>query len=143
MQEAIDPSLPPIQTSKIDIYNLEESFPPHYPTCPFQTSASACHTLLLMDLQDGKWIKEEKMSDSLRDTSVPGTWCFAFSKLNDNYLLSLCLQPLILLGFEDRLLWFHDTINIGRAFLSFLSFLNRSGVAWSGSVALMLCRLRL
>ena len=55
-------------------------------------------------------------------------------------MLSLCLQPLILLSFEDRLLWFHDTINIGRAFLSFLS---HSGVAWSGSVALLLCRLRL
>ena len=38
-------------------------------------------------------------------------FCF-FSKLNDKYLLSLCLQPLILLGFEDRLLvmvsWYHQ-----------------------------------
>ena len=45
----------------------------------FQTSASTCCTLLLMDLQDGKWIKEEKMSKSLRDTSEPGTWCFVLS----------------------------------------------------------------
>ena len=46
---------------------------------------------------------------------------------------------MILLSFEDRLLWFHDTINIGRAFLSFL---NRSGVAWSENVALLLCWMR-
>ena len=80
-----------------------------------------------------KLIKKEKMSESLRDTSEPSTWCFVFSKL-----MSLCLQPVILLSFEDRLLWFHDTINIGRAFLSFL---DRSGVAWSGSIALLLCRM--
>jgi hypothetical protein len=36
-------------------------------------------------------------------------------------LLSLYLQPPISLSFQDRLLWFHDTINIGRALLSFLS----------------------
>ena len=29
--------------------------------------------------QDGKWIKEEKMSESLRDTSEPGAWCFVLS----------------------------------------------------------------
>ena len=29
--------------------------------------------------QDGKWIKEEKMSASLRDTDEPGTWCFVLS----------------------------------------------------------------
>ena len=82
-----------------------------------------------MSLQDGKWIREEKMSESVR-VHVQArhlVFCF-FSKLNNEYLLSLCLQPVILLSFEDRLLWFHDTINIGRAFLSFL---NRSGVAWS------------
>jgi len=44
----------------------------------FQTSASTCR-MLLMDLQDGKWIGEEKMSASLRDTDEPGTWCFVFS----------------------------------------------------------------
>ena len=96
----------------------------------FQTSASTCCTLLLMDLQDGKWTREEKMSASLRDTSEPGTWCFVFSKLNGICLLSLCLQPVILLSFEDRLLWFPDTINIGRAFLSFCSNLLSVG-RWS------------
>ena len=29
--------------------------------------------------QDGKWIREEKMSASLRDTSEPGAWCFVLS----------------------------------------------------------------
>ena len=33
------------------------------------------------------------MSESLRDTSEPGTWCFVFSKLNYTCLLGLCLQP--------------------------------------------------
>ena len=47
----------------------------------FQSSASTCRTLLLMDLQDGKWIKEEKMSENLRDTSEPGTWCFVFQQV--------------------------------------------------------------
>ena len=57
----------------------------------FQTSASTCCTLLLMDLQDGKSIKEEKMSESLRDTSEPGTWCFALSSFDhtDTCLVSL------------------------------------------------------
>ena len=45
----------------------------------FQTSASTCYTSFLMSLQDGKWIREEKMSESVRDTSKPGTWCFVFS----------------------------------------------------------------
>ena len=79
----------PIAASKIDIYSQQDEplFVP--PTSllvavasmtkqdgTFQTSASTCCTLLLMDLQDGKWIREEKMSESLRDTSEPGTWCF-------------------------------------------------------------------
>ena len=101
----------------------------------FQSRASTCRTLLLMDLQDGKWIREDEEAPVNRGTSKPGTWCFVFSKLNDFYLLSLCLH-LILLSFEDRLLCFQDTINIGRAVLSC------SGVAWSGSVALLLCRMR-
>ena len=29
--------------------------------------------------QHGKWIREEKMSASLRDTSEPGAWCFVLS----------------------------------------------------------------
>ena len=63
----------------------------------FQTSALTCRTLLLMDLQDGKWIKEDEEAPVNRGTSKPGTWCFVFSKLNDFYLLSLRLQPVILL----------------------------------------------
>ena len=81
-----------------------------------------------------------KKRQSIVARPSPALGVLFFSKLNNNYLLSLCLQPVILLSFEDRLLWFQDTINIGRAVLSFL---NRSGVAWSGSVALLLCRLRL
>ena len=32
-----------------------------------------------MDLQDGNWTREEKMSASLRDTDEPITWCFVLS----------------------------------------------------------------
>ena len=84
MREAIDPSSPRIQTSKIDIYSLKESLPPHYPTCPFQTST--CRTLLLMDLQDGNWTREEKMSASLRNTDEPITWYFVLSSFNHAWL---------------------------------------------------------
>ena len=72
-----------IAASKIDVYSQQDE-PLFVPLTSllvgtFQTSASTCCTLLLMDLQDGKWIKEEKMSKSLRDTSEPGTWCFVLS----------------------------------------------------------------
>ncbi|CAK8989682.1 unnamed protein product [Durusdinium trenchii] len=49
LKKAIDPSLPPIQTSKIDVYSLK----------------------------DGSWIREEKMSASLRDTDE--TDCYGFT----------------------------------------------------------------
>ena len=45
----------------------------------FQTSASTCCTLLLMDLQDGKWIREDEEAPVNRGTSEPGTWCFVLS----------------------------------------------------------------
>ena len=91
MHEAIDPSLSPIQTSEIEIYSLKDSFaiffhhPPHYLTWPFETVLQVVvwvlwyASLLITDLQDGKWIREEKMSASLRDTDEPSTWCFVLS----------------------------------------------------------------
>ena len=45
----------------------------------FQTSASTCCTLLLMDLQDGKWIRKDEEAPVNRGTSKPGAWCFVFS----------------------------------------------------------------
>ena len=45
----------------------------------FQTSASTCCTLLLMDLQDGKWNKEDEEAAVNRGRSKPSTWCFVLS----------------------------------------------------------------
>jgi len=56
---------------------------PHPTPCtpPSQLAFAALWfaSLLIADLQDGSWIREEKMSASLRDTDEPITWCFVLS----------------------------------------------------------------
>ena len=76
--------------------------------------------------QDGKWIKEEKMSESLRDTSEPGAWCFVLSSFwqcfGSDWCHCLQLSDVFLLpplSIQVRLLWFHDIINVSVSLTAF------------------------
>ena len=94
-----------------------------------------------MDLQDGNWTREEKMSASLRDTDEPITWCFVLSSFCNafvqidvivyNFLMYFVLLPP--LSIQVRLLWFHDTISVSvsLSFLGNLQWLDGNGVPWS------------
>ena len=165
MREAIDPSLSPIQTSKIDIYSLKDSlavffqYPPHYLIWPFETVlqvvvwALRYASLLITDLQDGTWIREDKMSASLRNTDEPITWCFVLSSFWQCFCSDWChclhlsdvffvLLPPLSLSIQVRLLWFHNTIkvSVSLSFLSNLQWLDGNGVPWSAWQILTLIR---
>ena len=52
-----------------------------FPVSMTLTMSQLIVALFFCSWQDGKWIKEEKMSASLRDTDEPITWCFVLSSL--------------------------------------------------------------
>ena len=120
-----------IASFQIDIYSSEVSFTVcfngRHALCVYCSQHWNSKQLAKMDLQDGKWIREDEETPVNRGTSKPGTWCFVFSKFRP-YLLSLCLQPSISLSFQDGLLWFRNSINVScSVFLSFLSNLLQLG----------------
>ena len=174
MREAIKKEKPnkvSCDADELDIYSLQDSlavffqYPPHYLTWPFETVLQVVvwvlwyASLLIVDLQDGNWTREEKMSASLRDTDEPITWCFVLSNFwqcfGSDWCICLQLFDVFLLpplSIQVRLLWFHDTISVSVS-LSFrgnLQWLDGNGVPWSQGrilalmrVCLLLCRLML
>ena len=77
--------------------------------------------------QDGNWTLEDEEAPINRGTSKPGTWCFVLSSFwqcfGSDWCHCLQLSDVFLLpplSIQDRLLWFHDTINVSVC-LSFLS----------------------
>ena len=73
------------------MYSLKDSFaiffqyPPHYLTGPFETLQQEVFwalwfvSLLITDLQDGSWMREDEEAPVNRGTSKPGTWLFVLS----------------------------------------------------------------